>query len=100
MSRTDKIGTHKTRIETDADGVHVRYHNTRVISRAPDGTITLRTGGWRTVTTKLRINQAFREWGLPFSLYQKHHAWYVQRLPWDSTPAVPFFDETLTLRSA
>ena len=67
-----------TSITTAADGsVAVRYHYTDVATRHPDGTVTLRTGGWRTVTTKRRINQALRYFGIPARLYQHRHDWYV-----------------------
>jgi hypothetical protein len=41
------------------------------------GIITLDTGGWRTPTTKLRMNQAARAWGLGYHVYQADGAWYV-----------------------
>lgn len=97
MSRQDTIGTHKTHIETDAEGVHVRYHATRVASLAPDGTITLRTGGWRTVTTKKRMNQALATWGSPYRVYQEDHEWYVQPLPYGAATPFHFDSDTLVL---
>lgn len=37
--------------------VTVRLYNTDVVQINRDGTYTLRTGGWRTVTTKDRLNR-------------------------------------------
>lgn len=38
------------------DDIAVRLHSTDVLTFSPDGTITLDTGGWNTVTTKDRMN--------------------------------------------
>ena len=56
------------------DEIHVRLHNTDIVSYRADGVITLNSGGYRTVTTKQRINQL-----LPpgWDVYQKKHKWYV-----------------------
>ena len=62
---------------TDDDGTtHVTYHGTRVVS-VNDTTITLRTGGGRTATTKLRMNQASNQFGLGYRVFQKDYEWYV-----------------------
>src|SRR5882724_5207541 len=67
-----------TTITTEADGtVSVRYHRTDVATLHPDGSVTLRTDGWRTVTTKRRINQALRYFGIPAVVYQHRHEWHV-----------------------
>lgn len=50
----------------------VRLHNTNVITFKPNGDVTLRTGGWRTVTTKDRINKYSG-----VSIYQKKGQWFV-----------------------
>ena len=67
-----------TTITTGPDGaVSVRYHRTDVATLYPDGSVTLRTGGWRTVTTKRRMNQALVYFGIPAIIYQHRHDWYV-----------------------
>lgn len=48
---------HNTRIFARADHLAVRLHNTDIIKFYPDGAVTLNTGGWKTVTTKDRINE-------------------------------------------
>lgn len=80
MSRRDIIGKHKTIVESNREtGVlSVRYHNTEVVRRGPDGMITLNTGGWRTKTTKTRMNQASIEFGLGFYVYQENFGWFVE----------------------
>lgn len=78
MSRLDKIGTHKTSVYTDSDGaIHVKYHKTVVATRMPDGLIVLDSGGWRTATTKVRINQALRSWGTGLYVHQVKGEWYI-----------------------
>lgn len=57
--------------------ISVRYHNTLVVDVTPRK-ITLDTGGWKTVTTKLRMNQASCQFNLGYSVYQKGFAWFVE----------------------
>lgn len=79
-----------TDVRRDPDGtVSVRYHRTDVATLHPDGTVTLRSDGWQTVTTKRRINQAFEFFGISASVYQVKHSWYVAR---HGTDGVPFVD--------
>jgi hypothetical protein len=40
----------------DADAIAVRLHETDVVTYHRDGTFTLNTGGWHTLTTMSRIN--------------------------------------------
>ena len=79
-----------TTITTGPDGaVSVRYHYTDMATLHSDGSVTLRTGGWRTVTTKRRINQAFRYFGIAARVYQHRHEWYVAT---SGTVAIEFED--------
>lgn len=52
----------------------VRLHNTDVVTIRPDNTFTLNSGGWRTPTTKERINTYS-----PAQVTQKNGLWYVAR---------------------
>lgn len=71
-----KIG-HNTYVEDIGnDTFGVRLHNTYVVRIYKDGTYTLHSGGWRTVTTKDRINA-----NGPAKVYQKNHVWYVGNVP-------------------
>lgn len=67
-----------TTIEQDAQGRHVRYHSTRVVTIHPNGDVTLRTGGYRTNTTKTRMNQTANQFGLSFRVYQQNFDWFVR----------------------
>lgn len=52
--------------------IGVKLHATYVVVIHADGTYTLNSGGWRTVTTKSRINQFS-----PAYVYQDDGEWYV-----------------------
>ena len=67
-----------TAIEQDEQGTHVRYHSTRVVTIHPSGDVTLRTGGYRTNTTKCRMNQAANQFSLGFHVYQQDFGWFVR----------------------
>ena len=90
------IGTHKTTIARHGNWLDVRYHATDVASRHDAGRIVLRTGGWRTVTTRKRMNQALAMWGSPYRVYQKDFAWFVAPAL-GSQPYIPFDGDTLEL---
>jgi hypothetical protein len=81
-----KLG-HETYLEKHPEGlVGIRYHWTTVVLLTPDGVMTLNTGGWRTPTTKKRINEY-----LPFGyrVFQKDYKWFLS-LP--SGEFAPFED--------
>ena len=81
MAQVNTVGTHKTTVATDIidnDNVlMVTYHNTVVVKVTNNRYVTLNTGGWYTNTTKTRMNQASRQYGLRYSVYQVDFAWYV-----------------------
>ena len=70
------IGTHKTSVVNDNNITMVCYHSTPVV-KITDTEIILNTGGWYTATTKRRMNQASKSYGLGFAVYQVNHSWYV-----------------------
>jgi hypothetical protein len=78
MSRANHVGSHKTTICTENGMTHVQYHATRVVSFG-QYSIILHSGGYRTNTTKLRMNQASNQFGLGFQVYQKAHQWFVKK---------------------
>lgn len=55
------------------NSVAITLHSTDVVTIHEDGTYTLRTGGWQTVTTKDRINQYS-----PVRVYQRNYEWFVK----------------------
>lgn len=56
------------------DSFAVRLHNTEVVTIYPDGSYRLDSGGYRTVTTKDRINR----YG-PVRVYAERGVWYFGR---------------------
>lgn len=73
------------------NGTHVRYHNTDVVSFDSES-IVLRTGGWRTKTTMLRMNQTSNQFGLGYRVFQKKYAWFVDT----GYSLLPFDDNEIT----
>jgi len=74
-----KIGNN-TWLERRGADIAVRLHDTDVVTYHDDGSITLDTGGWFTVTTKDRMNCC-----TPFSIGSKRGEWYVVNdLDWDN----------------
>ena len=61
-----------TRLVRDGDGLAIRLHDTNVVTFNPDGSVTLDSGGWRTVTTKARMNEY-----APCRVSQDRGQWYV-----------------------
>lgn len=59
----------KTKVTPNA----VTYRGTDVVTYNADGSITLRTGGWYTATTKHRMNQ----YGRGVRVYQLKGMWFV-----------------------
>lgn len=89
MSQNQTVGKHATTVEVNSnDSGVVTYHDTDVVVW-DDERITLRTGGWFTVTTKLRMNQAANQFGLGYQVYQEKGKWYVW-FPGENQEEIPF----------
>jgi hypothetical protein len=85
----NKLSTYKTVIGmTPAGANFVKYHDTKIVQWSGIG-IVVDSGGWKTVTTKRKMNQAAIQFGLGFGVYQDKHEWFVI-MP-DGT-IEPFFD--------
>lgn len=65
-----------TRIHKDNRSTDVVLYNTTIVS-FDNNTITLDHGGWKTATTKQRMNQASDEYDLGYQVYQDNYNWYV-----------------------
>lgn len=78
--------------------ISVRLHGTDVVRAEPNGDITLRTGGYHTVTTKARINEFLDLAGTGWKVFQKNHEWFISHYAgggkWDVTEP---FHEGMTL---
>ena len=54
------------------DNIYIRLHNTRILTFLPDGNVKYNSEGWKTVTTKQRMNR----FG-PIHIYQKNFTWFI-----------------------
>lgn len=88
MPRMDKLSTYRTTIVENGDDLAVTYVSTAIVNRNGNK-ITLDSGGWETVTTKRKMNQAARQFALGYSVYQEKGRWYVTTPQGDT---VPFYD--------
>lgn len=77
MGQTQTLGKHRTTVATQGGVTRVTYHNTVVVAFSPT-TILLDSGGWRTPTTKTRMNQTSKQFELGFTVYQRDFEWYVE----------------------
>jgi len=83
MGRMDKVCKNNTKIETaisDLSGLETTYiqlHNTTVVKFDKD-VITLNSGGYKTYTTKARLNQASNEFDLGYRVFQNNHGWFIK----------------------
>lgn len=94
MSRINEVGRAHTAIATENGQTSVYYHGTPVVRFGGGKPVTLNTGGYFTVTTKRRMNQAANQYGLGFQVYQKAGKWYVEH---HSGKVDVFIGDTITL---
>ncbi len=71
-----KLGNHTYLERRDNGTIAVKLHETDVVTFNPDGSAMLDSGGWRTITTKDRING----FG-PVNVSQDNSVWYIKRNP-------------------
>lgn len=76
MATMHQIGKTATVIGNDGYMNYVQYHETQVV-RWNDRQIILNSDGWRTATTKNRMNQTSNQFNLGFRVYQQNFDWYV-----------------------
>jgi len=82
-----------TKVSENKGHTLVRLYRTYVV-KFSDSVIILNTGGYRTVTTKDRMNQTSKEYFLDYSVYQVKGVWYVEY----RGQVYPFVKNILTLR--
>ena len=76
MSQTSIVGKHRTKISRHGENTYITYWSTDVVAFDNDW-ILLKTDGYFTNTTKLRMNQASTQFSLGYTVYQKQFEWYV-----------------------
>jgi hypothetical protein len=70
-NKNDRPLANNTRLIRNGEDVAIRLHSTDIIILHPDGSETLTSGGWRTATTKERINKYSS-----LHVYQDKGVWY------------------------
>lgn len=85
MSRTHRMSSYATTIATAGDLVVVTYHATQIVA-FDRLNVTLRTGGWDTVTTRRKMNQTARHFGLGFAVFRDAGESYVRRPDGSTVP--------------
>lgn len=76
MPRMDRLSNYRTTIASKNGNTCITYVST-VIVEFDRECIILRTGGWRSVTTKNKMNQAARQFDLPYGVHQTKGEWFV-----------------------
>ena len=74
-SRGSKKVGNNTYLKKRGEYIAVMLHETDVVTFKPDGSIVLDSGGWKTRTTKDRINNYLPDY---FYLYQEKSEWYLR----------------------
>ena len=74
------ITRNNTTITRNRDGATVcTLHSTEIVKVYPN-CVVFDSGGWRTATTKSRMNECMIEWDLPFRVFQKNGDWLVRNI--------------------
>lgn len=76
MPGMNKLSNYKTTWFDGGNHGGVTYVSTSIVSWV-DGKIRLDSGGWQTVTTKRKMNQASNQFALGFGVYQRDFEWFV-----------------------
>lgn len=69
MPRMNKLSNYATTVAQAGPLLRVTYHSTAIVTASAD-LITLRTGGWDSVTTRRKMNQAARQFDLGYGVYR------------------------------
>lgn len=73
--KDSKIIGNNTVLHRVGDDIAIRFHNTDVVTISPQNIYTLNNGGYRTPSTKNRINEY-----APVIVWQRDFRWYVHTL--------------------
>ena len=92
--RDHHVKTYNTEVRFHDGRIIVRLHSTDIVDvDTKNNSITLRTGGWETVTTKERMNAVLRAFKSPYHVYQHKYEWYVasyaQEFPFNGIFTLP-----------
>lgn len=73
-----KVGNNTYMQQRDEDAIAVKLHDTDVVTALRDGSVVLDSGGWKTVTTKDRMNKWLPD---PWRVWTERGTWYLGRIP-------------------
>ncbi len=74
------LSNHATTVAANEnDEIVVTYHNTQIVKFTKDYVI-LNMGGFNTVTTRRKMNQAAEQFNLPYRVYMIKNKCYVNNL--------------------
>lgn len=85
----------KTTIYQEGNKTVVQYYNTNII-KFNDDNIELNNGGFKTRSTKDRLNQIAKMFNLNYQIYQKDNEWFVAYKKLDK---MPFYNGMILIRS-
>jgi len=71
------VGGNTVEIEYMNGDRAIRYHNTDILTWYGQYEIILNSDGWRTPTTKGRMNKYLGQYG--YSIYQHHWTWFLRK---------------------
>jgi hypothetical protein len=89
---TNIFGVHTTYRELNGS-VIIRYHDTDIFTKKGD-IITLNTGGYKTKTTKERMNQSLANYFIPARVFQKDFEFYLKY----KNKTIKFENDSLTIK--
>lgn len=76
MTRMNQLSSYCTTIAAAGDLTCITYHQTQIVAFDRHN-ITLRTGGWDSVTTRRKMNQTANQFGLGYAVYRDKGESYV-----------------------
>lgn len=96
MPRMDKLSNYRTTIAVREGTTIITYIATPIVAFDRDK-IVLNTGGYKSVTTKRKMNQAAHQFNLPYGVYQKKGKWFVTTGGTEHKPIGPFVGDLFTI---
>jgi hypothetical protein len=75
-TKNERRIANNTMLVRHGDTICIRLHATEIITFYPNGAIRLFTGGYRTATTKQRMNAVLNVYGV--AVHQERSAWYLR----------------------
>lgn len=98
MPHMSKLSSYRTTVANSETHLIVTYAETAIVIWSKKAnTIKLDTGGWKTVTTKRKMNQTANQYGLGFGVRQERGEWYYQESRTDAWH--PFFNNDVTIKA-